>query len=194
MADNNFITEFVSGYKKKLKETVDSISEDKVAEIINAILEAGKNSKNIFIAGNGGSASTASHMACDLSKTILKGKDDNDRLRVYCLSDNIPSITAISNDWSYDDIFSEQLKNLLKEGDIVILISGSGNSKNIIKAAEYAKSKKATIIGFTGFDGGKLKSLADYGIHINIDDYGIVEDLHMVLDHIVAFCIKKLRE
>lgn len=194
MADVKFVKNFISGYKKKLKECVDTISEDDVAKIIGIIMEAGKKKKSIFLAGNGGSAAISSHMTCDLSKTVLKGKDDLDRMAVYCLSDNVPFMTAISNDWGYEHSFSEQLKNLIREGDVLILISSSGNSPNIVNAAEYAKSKKAIVVGLTGFAGGKLKQLADYGVHININDYGIVEDLHMSLDHMISFCIKKLRE
>lgn len=190
--DDNFVNEYVKGYKKRLIEQTNLLPEKDIAKIINILHNAGQ--KNIFIAGNGGSAATASHMACDLSKTVLSSQNEMNRLRAYSLSDNIPCMTAIGNDWSYDDIFSEQLKNLLNEGDIVILISGSGNSPNIIKAAEYAKKKKATIIGFTGFDGGKLSQYCDIEININSKEYGIIEDLHMALDHMIAFCIKEMRK
>lgn len=185
---------FISDYRKSLKEHVDKLDDQKIVEVIDLILKAGKADKQIFIAGNGGSAATASHMACDLAKTVLKGKHDTERLRIFSLSDNMPSITAISNDWHYDDIFVEQLKNLLNPGDLVILISGSGNSNNIVKAAEYAKSKKAIVVGFTGFDGGKLRAYCDYEINIPSDNYGVVEDLHMALDHMIAFCIKELKK
>ena len=190
---DDFVKNFVDNYKKDLKAELDKVSYDKIAEIISLILKAGREGRKIFIAGNGGSSAIASHFYCDLAKTILKDKKDTDRLKVMCLSDNIPHITATSNDWGYEEVFVEPLKNHLEKDDVVFLISSGGSSPNIVNAAEYAKEKGALLIGLTGFSGGKLKQLSDYNIHVDSNEYGIVEDTHSMICHLIAFCIKAAR-
>ena len=173
----------ISNYLDSLDATINNLDRGEVAQLITLIFKTYKNNKQIFVMGNGGSSSTASHFVCDLNKGVSYGKDK--KIRAIGLTDNVPSCTAYSNDVSYDDIFSEQLKNFLNPGDLVIAISGSGNSKNILKAVEYANSKKITTVGLTGYDGGKLKKIAKFSANTNINDMEISEDLHLSLCHIV---------
>jgi len=132
--------------------------------------------------GNGGSAATASHYAADFNKGLSYGKAR--RFRFLCLSDNVPTLTAYANDVAYEEVFVEQLRNFLQPGDLVIAISGSGNSRNILKAIEYANGEGAVTVGLTGYDGGALKRIAQHGVHVPIADMQVTEDLHMVLDHL----------
>jgi D-sedoheptulose 7-phosphate isomerase len=128
-------------------------------------------------------------MVCDILKGCSYGKAD--KFKISCLNDNIPALLAYSNDVSYDEVFLEQLKNYLEPGDLVLGISGSGNSSNIIKAIEYAKLRGNTTIGFTGFDGGKLKKIADYSVNSRIDDMQISEDIHLIVLHIMYKILSK---
>lgn len=148
--------------------------------------------KTIFICGNGGSASTASHMTCDFSKTIL-GKEpikNTKRLRVISLNDPIPVMTAWGNDEGYENIFSQQLENLGRRGDMLIVITGSGNSANIIAAVKTAKKIGMETIGLLGFGGGKVKGLLHSSIIVDSSDYGIVEDTHHILNHLITDYLK----
>ncbi len=174
----------VSEYLDKLKNCFDSISEESISTIAGTIHAAYVGGKNVFVLGNGGSASTASHFVCDLSKgTAIDGKP---RLKAISLTDNVALITAISNDIDYDYVFREQLITFLNEGDVVICISASGNSPNVLEAASYARSKNAISIGLIGFGGGKLKGLVDQAIVFNSTDYGPVEDSQLILGHIIS--------
>ncbi len=161
--------------------------------IIDKLLKAYKEDKQVFVMGNGGSAVLASHFACDLSKGTLKNvyDDKEKRFRVISLTDNTALMTAYSNDLDYEHVFSQQLRNLINTEDIVIGISSSGNSKNIINAINLAKKNKAITIGLLGFDGGKLKDLADFKILVNNYDYGIVEDIHSALQHMICSIIRE---
>ena len=183
------IENFSKVYIKDLKKIMDNLDIDKIKQIVNIILEAYEKDKQIFIIGNGGSAATASHFCNDLSKLCsVKGKK---RFRAISLTDNIPLISAWANDNDYGDIFAEQLKNFLNEGDVVIGVTGSGNSENIIKAIEFAKNSKAKTIAFLGFDGGKLKNIVDNYILISSNHYGLIEDVHLILAHMIANYIKE---
>ena len=139
--------------------------------------------KMIFIFGNGGSGATASHFAGDFNKGISYGLKK--RFKVLCLNDNIPAMLALANDCTYDDIFVEQLKNFLSPGDVVIGISGSGNSKNVLKAISYANQKQATIIALTGFKGGQLKKITQFCLVVPIEDMEKTEDIHLILMHLI---------
>jgi D-sedoheptulose 7-phosphate isomerase len=139
--------------------------------------------KFVFIIGNGGSGANASHLCEDLCKCTLRDFENQKRLRVLSLTDNTAGIMAWANDEGYDRIFLEQLKNLASPGDYLVAISGSGNSPNILKAVDWANTHGMTTLGFTGFGGGKLKTLAHHNIHAGIDDMGIVESLHQVVFH-----------
>lgn len=178
---NNFIKEYVNN----LKNLLDNIDKSEVSKIIETLNKCEKNSSKIYIMGNGGSAATASHMANDLSVGLKLREIKN--FNVESLSDNSSVCTAIANDIGYENIFYAQLKNKLTKDDVVIAISCSGNSPNIIKAIEYAKNVGTTIIGLSGFDGGRLKELSDIKFHIGTQkgEYGLVEDMHMILDHII---------
>ncbi len=183
-------------YLEELKGAIDSIDLDDVQKIAEMLIDAYKNDRRVFILGNGGSAATASHMACDLGKGTLRNVYDasEKRFQVISLTDNIPMMTAFANDLSYDDIFVQQLKNYVQKGDVVIGISGSGNTPNVIKALLYAKSAGAKTIGLLGFNtGGNAKDLVDHHIVIKSNSYGIVEDLHLALDHILTTCISYMK-
>lgn len=160
-----------------------------IEAIAKALEGAEKRGKQVFVMGNGGSAATASHIATDWSKTAERvGKP---LIRCMSLNDNVAFMTAIGNDLGYEHVFSRQMQNLLQRGDVVVIISGSGNSPNVIKAAEYAKEKGATTIGMTGFSGGKLRKIVDICLHIDSDQYGVIEDLHMAAGSILAFYLKQ---
>jgi D-sedoheptulose 7-phosphate isomerase len=176
-------------YIEGLKECIEELSALDIEETAGIIFTAFKQRKRIFVMGNGGSATTAMHFARDLQiGTAAAGKP---RLRVTCLADNVATITSVANDISYDCIFEEQLMGQLDAGDVVIGISASGNSPNVLRAMEYALQNGALTIGFIGFSGGKLKGLCNKSIVLSSNDYGQVEDIHMVLSHIIPCYIKK---
>ncbi|MFQ5486683.1 MAG: SIS domain-containing protein [Desulfobacterales bacterium] len=170
-------------YLNELKETLDNFNLQQVEKIVNFILRAYEDEKQIFIMGNGGSASTASHFACDLNKGCCS--DLEKKIKMICLNDNIPTLLAFANDVSYDVVFVEQLKNLFHPGDLVIGISGSGNSENVIKAIEHAKQNKGKTIGFSGFSGGKLAQMVDVPFVAQVYDMQKVEDCHVILVHVI---------
>ncbi|MGB7401711.1 MAG: SIS domain-containing protein [Arcobacter sp.] len=175
---------FLNDYKNKLCSLINNIDNNILISIINKIDET-QNKSKLYVIGNGGSAATASHMANDLGVGLkIRGIRN---LNIESLSDNSSVCTCIANDIGYENIFYTQLKDKLKKDDVIIAISCSGNSENIIKAVKYAKTIGATIIGATGFDGGKLKELSDINFHVDAPkgEYGIVEDVHMILDHII---------
>jgi D-sedoheptulose 7-phosphate isomerase len=182
---------FIKKYIRDMVDVYSSVSEEEILQVIKILDEARNNNKTIFIMGNGGSASNASHFVNGLSKGAeAEGKL---RFRAIGLTDNIPNLLAYGNDYGYEHIFDEQLKNLLRKGDIVIGISGSGNSKNVLNAVDYAKKNGATTIGFCGFNGGKLKEMVDYNIHVKSDCMEIVEDVHLSITHLIA-CFFKNKE
>ena len=179
---------FAREYLGGLKECLDALSLEQVAEVIGYLEEAYLEGKQVFIIGNGGSAATASHMACDLGKNILSkaASPTARRFRVMALTDNMPWITALANDLGYESVFAEQLKNLVQSGDLVIAISGSGNSPNIIEGLRVAKALGAETIGILGSDGGKAKTMVGLRVIVNAADYSYIEDAHMVLNHLVT--------
>ena len=170
---------YLEEYRQKEIETYQNLDLEQINNIINLLEMARKANHKIFICGNGGSATTASHFCCDFNKGT------NQNYLFECLNDNISIITAIANDINYESIFSFQLKNKMSQGDILICISGSGNSKNIINAIDEANRLGGITIAIVGYNGGIAKQKAQYNIHIPIDDMQIVEDLHMILDHIM---------
>jgi D-sedoheptulose 7-phosphate isomerase len=176
--------EFVSSYFGGLEVCRQEVPLDDLERVLQAILRAYEAERTVFVFGNGGSASTASHLACDMGKgTAIHGQR---RLRVVSLADNAALLTAWANDTSYEMVFKEQLENLLQPGDVVIAISASGNSPNVVRAVEYAKERGAVTIGFIGFGGGKLKKLVDLDITVSSRNYGQVEDYHLTLNHIFS--------
>lgn len=175
---------FAEGYIGELKGCLDSLPIRDVAQVIRVIYEAYVKGKQVFIMGNGGSAATASHFACDLGKgTIVEGKR---RFRVLSLNDNMALVTALSNDLGYESVFKEQLVNLVSEGDVVIAISGSGNSENVVQAIKYANSRGAVTVGLLGFGGGRLKELVKYSVILDSRSYGIAESVHQFLEHLIT--------
>lgn len=161
---------------KKLDKTIGKIGEK--------LLEAREAGSTIYIMGNGGSASTASHMACDLLKSCIK--ENKSRFRAVSLSDNTPVFSAWANDTSYENVFSEQLKNFITKDDVIIAISGSGNSKNILNGVELGKKVGAFTIGLTGMGGGKLAKAADLSLVVPNDNMWRVEDIHLLLNHLLV--------
>lgn len=187
---------FVKTYLNKIKNLCDKIDIEGIIRIIEVLEEKLKKGRTIFVAGNGGSAAAASHMVCDLGKTVL-GKDistPKKRFRVICLSDNISLLTALANDVSYKVIFSEPLKNFGKKGDLLLAITGSGNSENILEVMKTAKKMQLDTVAFLGFDGGKVKRMADDYIVVPSDEYGPIEDLHMILNHLITAYFKHKNE
>lgn len=182
------IKRHTQNYFNEIKGVLDNISLEDIENITNIIYNAYKENKHIFIMGNGGSAATASHFACDLGKGTLHPTDTKrmQRFKVTALTDNVPLMTAWSNDSSYDNIFSEQLRNLVSEGDVVIGISASGNSKNIINAINTAKELTAITIGLAGFDGGELAKISHASIIARVERYDMSEDVHLILTHIIT--------
>ncbi len=185
----NSTKSFVTSYINDLKYSLDKLNPDRVDRIVDILWSAYLEDKQVFIMGNGGSASTASHFACDLSKGTVV--EDKRRLRVMSLNDNMALVTALANDICYDNVYKEQLVNLVNPGDVVIALTASGNSSNILRAVEYAKEKEAISIGFIGFYGGKLKTIVDEMIVIDSTDYGCVEDTHLILAHMISHCFEK---
>jgi D-sedoheptulose 7-phosphate isomerase len=185
MERNQIITDYLTSYKQRLISLFDSIDVNILEEIIKAMISAFKNGNTMYVAGNGGSAATASHIQADFQFFVRYFTDF--RPRVVALTDNVPLMTAISNDNSYEDVFIEQMRGMFNKGDLLLAISASGNSPNVVKAVEYAKSLGGTTIAFCGFTGGKLKEIADLPLYTpNKDkDYGPIEDLHMILDHVM---------
>ena len=182
------ICEFSKKYFSYLRKVLESIDENEIDKLGEVFEKSRKNGNTIFVAGNGGSSTTATTMANDIGFDILKKTGTNKPFRVLALTDNISVITAIANDVGYDNIFINQLKIHYRTGDSIILISASGNSPNILKAAEWVKSKGGTIVGFLGFTGGQLIELCDVKIHVKSEsgEYGPVEDAHLIMNHVLA--------
>lgn len=185
--------EFARKYLSDLVMSIQGLPLNKIMEIVDVLKAAYKKGRHIFIMGNGGSAATASHFVCDLAKgTRVAGKK---HFKVIGLTDNIPLLTAWSNDYSYKDVFRGQLENLLEKDDVVIVFTGSGNSANVIDAVKYAKKIKARTIAFAGFDGGKIKKLADICLVAPSNNMERVEDLHLILEHLIKLYLwEEIRE
>ena len=179
------IKPFVTDYLLRLKHILDDIDADVVSDIIDMLELTLVNKSRIYIIGNGGSAATASHMVNDLGAGLRRRDIVN--FDVISLGDNSPVVSAIANDIGYENIFYMQMRGLINPTDVVIAISCSGDSPNIVKAIDYAQTVGCKIIGITGFNGGHLKKVADINFHVDApkNEYGLVEDVHMILDHII---------
>ncbi|HEY79428.1 MAG TPA: SIS domain-containing protein [Dehalococcoidia bacterium] len=185
--------EFVQHYFAEMHKVIDDISIADIDRAVELLFAAWKREGQVFTCGNGGSASTATHFACDLAKTTIV--DDRKRFRAYCLNDNIPLVSALINDDGFDNLFYEQLKNSFREGDVLICISvhgGAGSDKaglwsqNLLKAMKYASDNGGKTIGLSGFDGGPMKDIADACIVVPIDSTPQVESFHLVLEHLIC--------
>ncbi|MCS7015939.1 MAG: SIS domain-containing protein [Gemmatales bacterium] len=174
-------------FMKLVGETLLKVPVEQMEKLADLIYDCYRQGQAVFICGNGGSGANASHFCEDLGKGTIRREDlDNDsckRLRVLSLTDNTPYITAWANDEGYDRIFVEQLKNWANCGDLLIAISGSGNSSNVLRAVEWANQHGLITFGCTGFDGGKLKTLARHNLHVPVHDMGIVESIHLTIFH-----------
>lgn len=183
----------IKNFLEELKNKIDNVSHDEIIKAIKCLQSAYENNGRIYLIGNGGSSAIASHFTNDLNKTILghKGEKKIKRFQAISLCDNVPVITAWANDVSYDKIFSEQLKNFAKPKDVLIAISSSGNSPNIIEAVKTAKELFLSVVGFIGFDGGKLLELSDVKIYVPSSEYAIVESIHDAICHLIISYFEK---
>lgn len=180
--------EIISNYIEKVIKSCELINHDDIEKIYDVLIKTINVGGKIYICGNGGSASTASHFQTDLNTAFSISLGI---MPATCLSDNISTITAISNDYSYDDVFLHQLKYILNETDILITISGSGNSTNVVKAAKYAQNIGSTVVSMVGFDGGELKEFSDCYLHVPVDNMQISEDLHLLCCHLLSTLIRE---
>jgi len=176
---------FPEQYRAELLAAIDRIDLPKVNQAIEWFRQARDTQKQIFVCGNGGSASTASHFVCDMVKGASFGRPE--RFRIMALTDSLPTITAYSNDVAYDCIFAEQLKNFARPEDLLMAISGSGNSPNVIRAVEYANSIGCRTMALTGRDGGKLGQLAQLNLQVEVPHMGRIEDAHMIICHMIGY-------
>jgi len=176
---------FAEQYKSELLRAIDTIDTDRVGTAIEWFREARAEGRHIFVCGNGGSASTASHFACDIVKGASFQREE--RFKIMALTDSLPTLTAYSNDVGYDCVFAEQLKNFAQPDDVVVCISGSGNSPNVVCAMEYANSIGCKTIALTGRDGGKLGPMARLNIQVPVPHMGRIEDAHMIICHMIAY-------
>lgn len=188
-------TDYLKKYCDYVQKLISKIDIESVSGVVDCLLEARKNNKTIYFAGNGGSATTSSHFAQDIGEVgrKIRGKG----FRTQSINDNVSILTAISNDYSYDSVFSLQIQNSFDPGDVLVVISASGNSPNVVKAVELAKEKGGSTIALVGFDGGRLAQICDYVIHIQSKkgEYGPVEDIHLIVNHmIVSYLMMELRK
>ena len=183
--DSLSASEFSRKYLQYLSTVLEKLDEKAIGSFIELILKVREDGKTIYFIGNGGSAATASHFSNDL---MIGTRSSRKPFKAISLTDNVAVLTAIGNDFGYEELFTKQLEPLLQAGDLVVAISASGNSSNIIKALELAKKRECKTIGLSGFDGGKLKEMADVSLHVQTPkgEYGPVEDIHMIFDHIIG--------
>jgi D-sedoheptulose 7-phosphate isomerase len=180
--------ESIHQYLTAFKAVIDDFPVEDLVSFLNEIERAREREATVFTCGNGGSWATASHMVCDFAKnTRMPGQK---RLRMVGLGDNIPSLTAYANDEDYTEIFAEPALGLIRAGDVLIAISASGNSPNILKAVEVARQAGATTLGLTGYDGGELAQIVDHVLIIPSDSIEMIEDFHMVVDHLLTICLR----
>lgn len=177
-------SEFLNNYEASYVNTLENLDKEKISSLLMLMREARDKRQSVFVIGNGGSAASASHWVCDFNKGA--NKEGKLPFKVSCLSDNTPIVTALGNDVSYDSVFSAQLKNYLSEGDLVIALSVSGNSANLVEAVNYARSNGAYTFSVIGDLNGRLKDACDDSLVVPSKNYGIVEDVHMYLAHVLS--------
>ena len=183
---------FASDYKRELLTALDTVDLDRVEELIEVFRKARAEDRQIFVFGNGGSAATANHFACDIVKGASYGRDK--RFRIMALSEQIATMTAYSNDVGYESVFVEPLKNFARPGDIAMAISGSGNSENVVRAIEYANSIDCYTVGLSGMSGGRLRPIVDLSVHVPAHHMGRVEDAHFFVCHMVCYHFMDLEQ
>ena len=185
--DRKYIVDsYLKNYKLRLNNILDQLTHDNLEPVITAIIDTFKRGNTLFVAGNGGSAATASHMQVDFSFFVRYFTQFRPKIRA--ITDNVPMMTAVGNDTSFDDIFVEQLKGHFVPGDSLLCISASGNSENVVRAAQFANDNGGVSIAWVGFAGGKLKDVSKVSLHLENakGDYGPIEDMHMILDHMIV--------
>lgn len=175
--------EQIENYISLEQEILGALDVTAIDKAMHVLEDACENEHNIYIFGNGGSSATASHFQNDFNKGISEYTEK--KFRFVCLNDNVPTMMAIANDIGFEEVFRFQLKGKLSKNDVVVAISGSGNSKNVLNAVEYAKEIGATVIGLTGFSGGKLKEICDVSLHAPVHSMQVTEDIHMIFDHLM---------
>lgn len=190
--------EFIQNYFSEMRRVLADISMEDIDRVIELLFDVWRKGSQIFTCGNGGSASTATHFACDLAKTTIVG--DKRRIKAYCLNDNIPLMSALINDEGFDNLYLEQLKGHFEEGDVIICISvhgGAGKDKaglwsqNILKAMKYVQENGGKTIGLSGFDGGPMQEIADACIVVPINSTPQVESFHLALEHLICNCLRQ---
>jgi D-sedoheptulose 7-phosphate isomerase len=186
MNRKNIVDSYLKNYKIRLNNILDQLTHDNLEPVITAIIDTFKRGNTLFVAGNGGSAATASHMQVDFSFFVRYFTQFRPKIRA--ITDNVPMMTAVGNDTSFDDIFVEQLKGHFVPGDSLLCISASGNSENVVRAAQFANDNGGVSIAWVGFSGGKLKDVSKVSLHLENEkgDYGPIEDMHMILDHMIV--------
>jgi D-sedoheptulose 7-phosphate isomerase len=189
---------FIAGYLDEMKMVTDKISREDINKVVELLYEAWEQDRRVFICGNGGSAGTASHFACDLAKATIV--DSQKRFKAICLNDNAPLISALTNDNGFDNLYVEQLYNLYQPGDVLVCLSvhgGAGKDKaglwsqNLLKAMKYVSENGGRTIGLSGFDGGPMKDIADACVVVPADSTPQVESFHLALEHLVCSCLKE---
>ena len=181
-----------NNYIEYLEKAIASVEHTQVESFIELLYRAYKNKKMVFVIGNGGSAANASHLAQDLAKGTRSTLEQETRIKALSLTDNLPFVTALGNDDGYDTIFEQQLRTFASPGDILVCISGSGNSPNIIKAVEWANKNGLETVGITGFNGGKLKTLNRHSVHVPLNDMCTAESVHSIIFHYVIIKLQEL--
>ena len=181
-------SEVLNAYKAELTHCISTIDDNEFQKIIDILLDAYKNNRQVIIMGNGGSAGTANHFVCDFGKNAIQG--NHRRFRILSVCDNVEKITALGNDIAFDEIFRQQLINLMQEGDAVIAISASGNSPDLVKALDYAREKHGKIIALAGFKGGKIKEQSDACLVAEMESYERIEDMHLIELHMIVCWMK----
>lgn len=185
-SQSDSVAGYLERYSRHIAALLVSLDCDVLSDIVECFLRAREQSATVFFVGNGGSAATASHFALDLAE--VGRKTGRAILKTFSLADNVPTITALANDYGYETIFIKQMDERFRKGDVLVAISASGNSPNIVNAAKHAKKLGGVVVGLVGFDGGKLAVICDHLLHVRTasGEYGPVEDIHMILDHMIT--------
>ena len=184
------ISRYIDEYLELERKTLEAFDRDGARAVLDAMLEAHQSEGTIYVCGNGGSATTASHMANDYNKGVSEYVEK--KFRFYSLTDNAATMMSIANDINYDEIFRFQLQGRLRPNDLVIGISGSGNSKNVVNALSYAKEQGVKTVALCGYNGGKMKEIADVSFHVRLNNIQIVEDMQMILNHLLMNVVQRL--
>ncbi len=180
-----------SDYKSYTQQALDSVDETEVNRFIDTLYDAYERGARVFVIGNGGSAANASHLAQDLAKGTCSSMEQEKRIRALSLTDNLPFLSALANDEGYDQVFVQQLRTFCEPGDLLVAISGSGNSPNILQAVEYANANGMKTVGITGFSGGKLRGMATEGVHVPLNDMCTSESIHSIIFHYVILSLQE---